>query len=226
MTMNGGCTVAELANALADAFPKLDETKQRVALATYRRLAHGAPASLEEIARAAYVDLDEVGRILGDWKGVYTDCEGRVIAFWGLAIPRTKHRFEVDGVALHTWCAFDTLFLPELLDKTAQVESACATSGERVRLMVSPGGVQWVEPASAALSFLAPEASRIQENVVDNFCHYVHFFRSRRDGEAWVAKNPGTFLLNVEEGEGLAQRLNRHRFDAVPAPARGAHERS
>lgn len=211
---NGRPSVRELAAALMDAFPKLDDTKRRVVLATYRRLARGVPASVKEIAIDAGVEVEQGRRILGDWIGVYTDDQKRVIGFWGLAIPRMKHRFEVDGVRLHTWCAWDALFLPELLGKTAHIESACAMSGELVRLTVSPNRVESTEPAAPFVSFLAPDASRFEQDVIQNFCHYVHFFRSRDDGEAWIASNPGTFLLTLDEAAELARLKNEVQFGA------------
>ena len=154
-------TVRELVSGLMDVFPKLDDTKRRVALSTYRRLARGVPASIEEIAADVGGQVEEVRRILGDWIGVYTNEEKRVIGFWGLAIPKMKHRFELDRARLHVWCAWDALFLPELLGKTARVESACAMSGQSVRLTVSPAGVESADPAPLFVSFVAPEACQI-----------------------------------------------------------------
>jgi alkylmercury lyase len=101
-------------------------------------------------------------------------------------------------VLLHTWCAWDTLFLPELLGKTARVESACESSGDPVRLTVSPAGVESIEPASPVVSFLAPDPRRFQQSIMQNFCRYIHFFRSDRDGAAWIAERPGTFLLTLD----------------------------
>jgi alkylmercury lyase len=202
MTDRGRRNLKDLTAALMAAFPELDDVKRRVALATYRRLARGKPASPQEIATQAVVGEEEVRRILAQWIGVYRDREGNVIAFWGLATPEMKHHFEVDGVRLHTWCAWDTLFLPALLRKTARVESPCGTSGEIVRLTISPAGVESAEPPSPVLSFLDPVASKFQENVIQNFCHYVHFFRSTPDGEAWITKNPGTFLLTPGRCDG------------------------
>ena len=43
------------------------------------------------------------------------DERGHVIGHGGLALDETVHRFDVDGRRLHAWCAWDTLFLPELL---------------------------------------------------------------------------------------------------------------
>jgi len=207
--------VRELANGLRDVFPKLDDTKRRVALSTYRRLALGVPPWLEEIAADVGGQVEDVRRILGDWIGVYTDDEKRVIGFWGLAIPKTQHRFELDGARLHTWCAWDALFLPELLGKTARVESACAMSGQPVRLTVSPAAVESADPAPLSVSFVAPDASRFEGDIIKRFCHYVHFFRSRADGEAWIAKTPGTFLLTLDEAVELARLKNDAQFGSL-----------
>src|SRR5712692_6167716 len=49
-----------------------------------------------------------------------------------------------------------------------------------------------------------------------NFCHYIHFFRSRKDGEAWIAKTPGTFILSLDEATDLARRKNQLQFGPVP----------
>jgi alkylmercury lyase len=206
--------LSEIIDKFQEVAPKLDGAKGRIALATYRRVARGVPASLEEIGSDTGMEADEVERIFGNWIGVYKDPEGRVYGFWGLSIPAMKHRFEVEGVRLHTWCAWDALFLPELLCKTAHVESVCETSGQPVMLTVSPTGVEAAEPASPFISFLLPDTARFGNNIINRFCHYVNFFRSRADGEAWVAKNPGTFLLTLDEAVELARLKNRAQFGA------------
>ncbi len=164
------------------------------------------------IADDAGIETEKAQRILDDWIGVYSDEANRVIGFWGLSVGKMKHRFEVDGVQLYTWCAWDTLFLPELLGKSARVESICETSGEPVRLSVSPQRVESVDPGSVCISFLTPDSSRFQQDIVQNFCHYIHFFRSRKDGEAWIAKTPGTFILSLDEATELARRKNQLQF--------------
>lgn len=216
--------VRQLADALMDSFPKLDDTKRRIALSTYKLLARGIATPLEEIAFDAGCGVEEAHGIFDGWAGVYLDDARRVIGFWGLAIPEMKHRFEVDGVRLHAWCAWDTLFLPELLGKTAKVESACATSAQPVRLTVSPVRVESARPASLVLSFVEPNASRFDGDIITRFCHYVHFFGSRADGEAWIAKTPGTFLLTLDEGVELARLKNQGQFGAILGGRHGRTE--
>src|SRR5260370_23610408 len=135
-------TLQENVDKFREASPKLDDAKRRIALSTYRRLTRGIPASPEAIARDAGIPVAQATAGLGDWIGVYTDPEKRVSPFWGLSIPGMKHRFEVDGVRLPTWCAWDASFLPELLARTAHVESVCEQSAQPVRLTVSPNGVE------------------------------------------------------------------------------------
>jgi alkylmercury lyase len=209
-------TLQQILDRFQEVFPKLDDTKRRIALSTYRRLARGVPASSEEIAAGAETPAEEVKRILRDWAGVYTDAEGRVYGFWGLAIPAMKHRFKVDGVRLHTWCAWDAIFIPELLARTAQVESVCEQSAQPVRLTVSPNGVESAEPIAPFISFLLPDTSRFESDIINRFCHYVNFFRSRGDGEVWIAKTPGTFLLTLNEAVELGRLKNQAQFGAFP----------
>jgi alkylmercury lyase len=209
-------SLQELANSLCAAFPKLDDAKRRLALATYTRLARGMAASPVEIAKDAGIETIKAQRILGDWIGVYRDEAKRLIGFWGLTIRKMTHRFEVDGVQLYTWCAWDTLFLLELLGKSARIESICEASGKPVQLSVSPKRVESVDPGSVCISFFTPDSSRFQQDILQNFCHCIHFFRSRKDGEAWIAKRPGTFILSLDEATELARRKNQLQFGSLP----------
>lgn len=112
---------------------------------------------------------------------------------------------------LWTWCAWDSLFIPELLGATARVESPDPESGELVRLVVRPSGVTSVRPNTAVVSFHMPDASELDvsaANIMETFCHFVFFFAARGSGELWVAKHPGTFLYPIEDAVTLAKRLN------------------
>ena len=101
-----------LADGLSGALPLLDVIDQRIVIATYRVLAHGLPASTEEIGTGADSTPAEVERRLGAWPAV-RDPEGRVVGFWGLTVNEMPpHELKVGGLKLWAWCAWDTLFLP------------------------------------------------------------------------------------------------------------------
>jgi alkylmercury lyase len=115
--------------------------------------------------------------------------------------PMMPHRLRVDGRELYGWCAWDTLFLPELLGVAAEVGSACRASGAPVRLRVTPRDVQSAEPAGVLVSFLLPEAEAVNADVITSFSHYVHFFSSRDAAQPWLDAHPETFLLPLADGK-------------------------
>ena len=201
----------QIVGAVLDAFPKLSVEEQRVSLAIYRLLAKGQPVAAGQISEASDVPRDAVAKMLATWHGVERDAHGAVIAFWGLTLSETKHLFRINGRELHTWCAWDTLFLPRLLGTAAEVESVCPATGERIRLTVSPSGVQSVEPKSVALSFLLPTKPEIERSVTETFCCHVHFFASSSAAPEWVRARPRT-ILSLESGWEVAARRNAAQF--------------
>jgi alkylmercury lyase len=202
-----------LATSLATAVPNFDE---HVALAVYRRLAEGSPAPETDIAECAGAPAERVRELLAAWPGVHLNEQENVIGFWGLTITRLSptHRLEVEGQTLFAWCAWDTLFLPEILDATARVETACPTTGETIALVVSPEGVLEASHPEAAVSFLTPE-QHFDADVIQSLCHFVHFFASPGAGGAWTGEHPATFPLSLEDAFELGRRVNALNFPSV-----------
>ncbi len=202
----------ELTDLFVDSFPQLSVDDQRLALKLYRLLAQGEPVSSDRLAEALGRSTDSVNLTLIQWPGVFYDESDCIEAFLGLSVGKTPHRLRVDGRTVYTWCAWDTLFLPELLNATAIISSACGATGEVIKLVVSPSGIQTVEPDEVVVSFLIPDVNELQENITASFCHFVYFFRSREDGEAWVTEHDGTFLLSLEEAFAVGQKMNAARY--------------
>ena len=125
------------------------------------------------------------------------------------------HRFEVEGRELSTWCAWVSLFIPEILGRPARVTSADPESGEFVRLTVTPEQIESVAQDDAVISFVRPEAEAFgasATNVMKNFCHFIFFFASRSSGARWVDKHPSAFLYSLDDAFVLAKRLNTKNF--------------
>ncbi|MGH2426974.1 MAG: alkylmercury lyase MerB [bacterium] len=204
----------QLADSLITAFTRLDESEQHIAVRLYRLLAEGKPVVIARLAAELGTPTSTVSDALDQWPGVFRVHAGRVIGFWGLAIPEMPHRFIVDGRRLHTWCAWDSLFIPEILGKTAQVESTCPATKRVIRLAVGPRGVAEMDPETTVVSFLKPQVA-FDENVILNFCHYVHFFVSAEAAVSWVAAHPQTFLLSMQEAFELGRLTNAAHFGAA-----------
>lgn len=203
--------------ALDAHLPRFSAEEQRVAVTLYRELAKGQPVDHSQLGRALGVAAAEARALLerASIKSfVSPDQEGRVLGFGGLAAAPMHHRLEVDGRTLWTWCAWDTLFIPEILGKRTRVASPDPDTKELVELVVTPEKIESAAPEDAVVSFLMPDASDFATaaNVIKTFCHFVFFFASRSSGERWVGRHPGTFLYSLGDSFALAKRINARNF--------------
>ncbi len=211
--------IAQALDAFPDTFLKLSRDEQQVSLAIYRLLATGEPAPPDAIAAEAGVAVERVGDLLDQWIGVYRDAEGRVVGYWGLTPSEMNHRLEVAGRTVYAWCAWDTLFIPALLDKTAAVTSKSPVTGEAIHLTVSPEGASSAEGTDVYVSFLEPDEEKLAEDVIGSFCHYVFFFASLEEGQQWTAAHPGTYLLPLDQAFELGRRKNARQYPDALAEA-------
>jgi alkylmercury lyase len=207
-------TPSSLAAELIAAAPPLNEQEQQLAISLYRLLAEGQPVRAAALADRVRMPLEEVDRALAEWGGIFTDDQDRVIGFLGLSIRPMPHRLTVAGRTLYAWCAFDTLFLPELLGATAEVESQCPTTGERIALTVEGTEVTDARPGDTVLSYLHKDEP-LDQNVIKSFCHYIHFFANSAAAAEWTVRHEGTFTLSLAEGSEIARLTNRGRYPNV-----------
>ncbi len=212
-------TNIEAAVAMMDAVPILEEDAQRLALELYRQLACGDAVPPASLGDALGVPTEEITTLLEDeqLKGwVFYDDDGSVIGFRGLAIREMPYRFEVEGRTLYTWCAIDSLFIPEMLGKPAKVQSRDPHTGTAITLTVTPDGVEAVEPAAAVMSILIGDPEVVKTNptkVMASFCHHIFFLESQETGAEWAAQHgEGTFLVTLDEAFALGKRFNATQF--------------
>ncbi len=118
----------------------------------------GAVTPAEFVARLG-ASPDEASSLLRSLVacGVALAEDGSVVGA-ALTTRPTPHRFRVRGNDLYAWCALDTLFLPGLIDATAEVRSTCPQSGQEIHLIVAPDRVESCIPGSAVLSVVIPQA--------------------------------------------------------------------
>jgi alkylmercury lyase len=196
---------AEIAARFACCTEELDPADQRTQLTLFRLLAAGTPVELAKLAGAAGLEAPDVAMRLDRWHGVNADDAGRIVAFQGLSVVKAPHRMRVNGRTLYAWCAWDTLFLPEMIGKPTDVESNCPSTGATVNLRVGPDGPADLSPAEAVISFVLP-GTRFREDTIASFCNFIHYFASPRAAAEWTAERPDTFVLSIEQ----AFKIGRH----------------
>lgn len=205
----------QIAAVFTEAFPDMNEQRQQLAIALYKSLAKGKPVSFKDLAINVNRTEDDIRQALSDWPGVFFNDDKDVTGFWGIAVQPTGHRMEINGVTIYTWCAWDSLFVPELVGATAQVISKCEQSGEEIRLIVSPDSVTAESHQDIVVSFVIPDIEEFRTNTTASFCHFVYFFKDRQAGEVWVKNHDGTFLLTLNDAFAVGKKLNAARFAEI-----------
>jgi alkylmercury lyase len=215
--MNPKPDLGQLADRLTAAVPRFTPAEQEIAISLLRLLAEGRSVANARLAQALGLPEEQLAAQLARWPGIFRDDRGHVIGFMGLAVGEMgDHRLHLDDRALSAWCAWDRLFLPDLLGHPAEVTSRCPVTREEISLTVGPDGVQNLQPAETVLSFLAPDTP-FDADVIRTFCHFVHFFVSPEAGSRWTAAHERTFLLSVADAYRLGQLTNHATFGAALA---------
>jgi len=196
------------------------ETRQQreFGMLLYRLLSRGRPVTSAELARELGGDPGEVQRMAGEFACFTETSEaGEIVGFGGLSVVPTRHSFTLPDAALFTWCAWDALFIPEVLGRTARVTSPSPVTGREIRLTIAPGEITHAEPAGAALSMVLPPLQALRQDVRSSFCGQVHFFGSADEAREWAAARREAYVATLDQGMRLGRLKNAAQFgDLLP----------
>jgi len=201
----------DFARVLPDVFTAHEDAP--LALALVRLLSAGQPVSEAALAQTSGRPEREVVELLDGWPNVERDERLRIVGFLGLTLNTTAHSFRVGDRQLYTWCAWDTLFLPALLDETARVRAKCAVKGTDVELVVSLRGIESAHPKE--LQVTVPLLAAVDtDNVTSSFCCHVVFLANAEAARTWEAAHPGGTVLDLA----TAYQLGRHAIAPLHEP--------
>ncbi len=206
-------TLSTLASELLHRLPTMSVEERQLGLEIYRQLARGEPASTTSLAEEMKQLSSEIAELLErpNLKCLtYLDTERNIIGFGGLAVRPMAHRLTLNGRTLYTWCAWDSLFVPLILNQEADVDSPAPGNGGRVRLTVAPDGVKRSEPQSAVMSFLLPTAETFRADALKamaSFCHYIFFFPDRERAAAWTSQHADTIVVSLSDAFELGRQM-------------------
>lgn len=205
-------TLQDLTTAVLRSCAPFNERERAIIHAAYFALVDGVPASIGRIAERAGCSADVVSATFERWPGLARiDRAGGVRSILGLSISPTPHQLEVGGRTLYTWCAWDSLFIPRVLQSTGRVRSHCPVSGRPVHLLVTPDGPTDPDPADVRVSFILAScdiASRDRDGrgeTVGVCCEHTHFLAAEDAAERWRRDHPEGTVLTLAEAAELAR---------------------
>ena len=188
--------------------PKFDVCESKFIVALLQEVARGKPLTQKksyEIASELNLSQEQTKLFLE----LYTERndEGDIVGLFGLSQNEYAHKFEIGGRNLSTFCAWDTLFLPLLLNKTAKVKVVDPHSKETVRVEISPQGVFSLSPQTAVLSIVIPDDDiETLEQAYQIFCVNVRFFASEKNLRKWFEQGEyKPLVLSLEDGYALGK---------------------
>jgi alkylmercury lyase len=206
--MTSHTTTAELDAMLAAALPTISKEGKRLAGRLARLLAPGEPLDTEAVASALGQTQSRAEAAIDKLPWIVRDDLRRVVGVWGLAVLETPHRLRVAGRDLFAFCAIDALYLPFLLGEDIDIASTCPATGTPITLTASREGLSTVAPAAAAVSLRIPANGLTVDfaQVLEDACHFIHFFASNTAARQWAAERDAVFTVSIEEAFELAAR--------------------
>jgi alkylmercury lyase len=162
----------------------------------------GWPVSLIHLATRLQMSQEKLAAHLARVPDTEFDEQGNIVG-WGITLLPTQHQFRLKELPLFTWCAFDTVLFPPLLQVEAHVQSICKATDQPITFVATPDGIADLLPATSVLSLILP--TERCDCVRGTFCEQSLFFQSEEAASSWMALHPGAVLLSVEEAAVLGQ---------------------
>ena len=165
----------------------------------------GQPVSLLHLATRSQMRQEKLAAHLAHILDTEFDEQGHIVG-WGITLLPTRHQFRLKEFPLFTWCAFDTVLFPPLLQVEAQVQSVCEASGQLITFVATrSAGIADLLPTTSVLSLILP--TERCDCVRGTFCKQSLFFHSEEAASPWMALHPDAVLLSVEEAARLGHMV-------------------
>ena len=176
---------------------QLRREQEDLSLLILYQVTRGKPIEKAALAASLQVSQEELEQRLLQVPDIEFDQRGNIVG-WGVTLVPTRHRFQIHGQDLFTWCAFDTVLFPPSLGAEAQVQSTCPVTGRPISFVATPeGSVKELTQASCLMSLIIPAEGR--DCVRASFCERSLFFWSEQAASTFLTAHPEAVLLSIEE---------------------------
>jgi alkylmercury lyase len=202
-------TLIEAYRQIYDAIPQdALEHDLRVTIKTIQALSRGNPVPPEQLAEIWEMPIEHVSSILerASVNGqAQVDAQGNLIG-GVLSLVPTTNRIAFDGDELYAWCAYDAIYAPGVVGKTANIVSEDPLTREPIKVTISPSGVQNVQPAGAVVSVVNANTD-FRAGPTSPRCSLQLFFSSRDSATRWLGDRTDVIILSVEEVFEIARQF-------------------
>jgi alkylmercury lyase len=189
--------------------PNLKKEKRQISKFIYQKLALGKSVPIETIANELQIPIQDIQVHLKQMAYVEYNAIGEISAYRGVTLNQTKHCVFHNNVKIFTWCAFDTLFLADLLVEPVSISSNCPACGKTIACKVTDRNLTSSKDSDIVMSFIIPDKVDYCEDLQNAFCCKVHFFCNLQCGSEWINLSPEIDFFDLEKSLVIAQERNR-----------------
>lgn len=194
---------------LQELLPNLKNEERLISRFLYQKLALGRSVSIETIANELQEPIQDVQDHLNQMRYVEYSADSEVSAYRGVTLNKTKHHVFHNNFKIYTWCAFDTLFLADLLVKPVSISSNCPTCCKSIACKVTDRDLISLKETDTVMSFIIPNKVDYCEDLQNAFCCKVHFFCNEQCGSEWINMSPEIVFFDLAESLVIARERNR-----------------
>ncbi len=173
------------------------------------RVAQGKPVKKATLAVVPRLSSEELEQRLAQLPDLEIDQQGHIVG-WGVTLVPTRHRFQIHGQDLFTWCAFDTLLYPPQLRAEARVQSVCPVTGHTISFVAAPDGrIKNLIQDACVLSVIIPTEQCNCGRA--GFCERSLFFWDEHAASSFLAAHPEAILLSIAEAAYVGKFVAQNR---------------
>lgn len=183
-----------LDNRLNSILPQVGIDNWEFILKIHHELIKGFPLSKYDYYKIAQLSNEKAGAILEKMGEV--DAEGNILAFAGLSIVPTNHKFEVNGKTLYTWCVVDAILFADWLDVCAHIISSDPVDHSSIELEIDGSRLLWTKPYPLFISWVETIDTC---DIRGSLCNHVSFFASEVTANQWLKNNDGGKILSIDD---------------------------
>lgn len=159
-----------------------------------KELLKGKPSTKQDYYRLTNLTKDKADEVLK--KLGETDERGNIVAFAGLSVTPTNHRFVVNGKTLYTWCVVDAILFSEWLDVSSHILTNDPIDHSPIELSIESDHLMWSDPFPLFVSWVETMDTC---DIRGSFCNHVSFFASETTANQWLEDHPEGKILTLEE---------------------------
>jgi alkylmercury lyase len=162
------------------------------------------PVTVERLAAASGRPVDETLALARQFLKVCVQ-EGLINLDLSAVGPSARYRLQIGARTIDAdGCAPDIVWTALLAGTPIRAEATCPATGTRIRVDLTPDGVERVEPPSMVVAVISPLAPQLQqlsngEQADADICSQQPFFASAEAAADWLALHPQGRIFPVRE---------------------------